>query len=211
MDNENTPQPETPRQAFVRQMKETRQRRRWTQQQLAERLTRLGIAPMNNVIVAKIERGVRDVTLDEALTICLALGVAPVHMALPREWGTATPPGSSPTDLHGGRSVRIAPEVTVQARSAAEWFRGHQAIVDETADRATRVEDVRTYSFEVSDFELSLYQESSLMHLRNLYTNLATAYLIADGEAALRRVADMRAALDQVESELEAWRRGASQ
>lgn len=161
----------------------------------------MGMAPMNNVIVAKIERGVRDVTLNEALTICLALGVAPVHMALPREWGAPAGP-TSPDDAAPGTSVRLAPNVSVQPRVAAEWFRGHQAILDDTADQATRVEDVRTYAFEVSDLEFNLYQESSLVHLRNLYTSLATAYINSDQEAALRRIADMRGALDQVESEL---------
>src|SRR5262245_66385153 len=60
-------------------MRIQRNRRGWTQRQLAARLTKLGLV-VHQTKIGKWETGERRITLDEALAICVALDVSPTHM-----------------------------------------------------------------------------------------------------------------------------------
>lgn len=64
-----------------------------TQEQLADRLRRIGSA-LDATAIAKIETTTskrRGVSLDEALEIAAALGVSPMHLFFPREAGATVP------------------------------------------------------------------------------------------------------------------------
>ena len=68
-----------PSSAFAVQMRTQRDRKGWTQRQLAERLEELGF-PVHQTTVGKWEAGERKISLDEAMAICVALDVAPSSM-----------------------------------------------------------------------------------------------------------------------------------
>jgi transcriptional regulator with XRE-family HTH domain len=69
----------TPTQAFARSVKKGRQLLDWNQQQLAERLTELGL-PTRQSTVARIETGKRGVSLDDAVALSIALDIALPNM-----------------------------------------------------------------------------------------------------------------------------------
>jgi transcriptional regulator with XRE-family HTH domain len=68
-------------------MREARDRRQWTQADLAQRMTDRG-RPTDRTTIAKIETGgtrAANVSIAELLVIAAALGVAPIHLIAPRE------------------------------------------------------------------------------------------------------------------------------
>lgn len=89
------------------ELRSTRRRREWTQQDLADRLSAIG-ASVDRSAIAKIEAGKRGVSVDEALWLAVALGVSPTALLLPRS---------------GGR-FQVAPTVVVTAAYARDWFGG---------------------------------------------------------------------------------------
>ena len=87
-------------------------------QELADRVQSLG-GKLDRAAIAKIESQLRNVTLDEALLLALALNVSPVHLVFP---------------LDDDEQVLLAPDgPSVTAKEAREWLRGRAAIqgVDE--------------------------------------------------------------------------------
>ena len=68
-----------PSEAFALRVKEVRSRRGWTQQELASRITGIG-----RPALTRIELNDREVTVDDLIQICAALGVSPVHMIVRR-------------------------------------------------------------------------------------------------------------------------------
>lgn len=107
---------------FGRRMRASRERKGWTQQQLAARLTELG-QPMARATVAKIEGDLRDsLPLDEALAIAIALDEAPLQFLTPPEgFGM----------LVGGS--------TVKGDEVVDWLRGERPAKPLTLD------DVRAF------------------------------------------------------------------
>jgi transcriptional regulator with XRE-family HTH domain len=71
--------PLTPTQAFARSVKRARQLHGINQQQLAERLTEVGV-PTTQSTVARVETGKRGVSLDDALAFSIALDVPLVRL-----------------------------------------------------------------------------------------------------------------------------------
>jgi transcriptional regulator with XRE-family HTH domain len=71
-------------QVFGERLKATRQRRRWTQQELAERMTDAGV-PMSKTTLVRIEqgKGERGLSLDEALAFAVVIGASPTHLLTP--------------------------------------------------------------------------------------------------------------------------------
>ncbi len=110
---------------FAARVREVRNRRGWSQRELAERVTAAG-RPMNASAVTKIEGGTQGVSLNDALVLAAVLGVAPIHMIVPMDGDLppveGLPPGdpghptSTPTDLTD--KLRIHPP------EARTWIRG---------------------------------------------------------------------------------------
>ena len=65
-------------------MQEARKARGISQRALRDRLADAGL-DLNQAAIARMERGERKITLDEAVTISAVLDVAPVHLFLPVE------------------------------------------------------------------------------------------------------------------------------
>lgn len=81
-DQAETPPPETPRETFQRQLHETRRRAGLTQEALAEKVRDLGGA-LHATAITRIEKGRRDVSLEEALLLAAALDVSPPSLFVP--------------------------------------------------------------------------------------------------------------------------------
>lgn len=112
----------TPGQVFARRVQAARKRLGWTQQQLAERVTELGV-PMHRLTVAKIEKGgqrAENVALREMFGLALALSVAPVHLLVP---------------LEDEASVDIAPATfgPQPAPLVRSWIRGQNTLYSDPA------------------------------------------------------------------------------
>lgn len=103
--------PPTPSETLRANVAEYRDRRRWSQQQLADRLAHYGMT-VNRTAVTKIESGARQVTVDEHTALAAALGVAPVALVVPVS----------------EKQMRIAPELTTSSGLAHLWMTGHQPI-----------------------------------------------------------------------------------
>src|SRR3954449_11513187 len=74
-----------PGEAFAIRLHDARTAKRWSQQQLADRLAELG-CPIHRVTLAKYEQGLQlsqNVSLEHVLAIAVALGVAPIHLFVP--------------------------------------------------------------------------------------------------------------------------------
>jgi len=71
-----------PSAVFGARLREIREARGFTQVELAARLEAMG-RPMNKAAILRIERGVRGVSLDEALALAAVLFVAPAHLLTP--------------------------------------------------------------------------------------------------------------------------------
>jgi transcriptional regulator with XRE-family HTH domain len=152
-----------PSEVLARQMAAIRERRRWSQQQLADRLAELGM-PMDRTVIAKLENATRRVTLDEAFALAAALGVSPANLFLPLEAGT---------------DVAIAPKLAVLPRAARAWVRGQQPL---------HRDDARTFYTEVSDVEWVGMQQSGIRFLLQHIQDLIDATVEQDSDKAIRAV-----------------------
>lgn len=82
-------------------------------QELADKVKEIG-GRLDRAAIAKIESGARNVSLDEALLLAVALDVSPVHLFIP---------------LDDKELVQVAPKLdAVSARDAREWIRGRSAL-----------------------------------------------------------------------------------
>lgn len=78
-------------------------------QELADRVKEIG-GRLDRAAISKIESKARNVSLDEALMLAVALDVSPVHLFLP---------------LDDDAPVQLAPKLApVKARDVREWLRG---------------------------------------------------------------------------------------
>jgi transcriptional regulator with XRE-family HTH domain len=112
---------------FARRLREARNARGWTQQELAAALGRLS-APMDRTTVAKIEKGQREVRLDEFVAFAAALDIAPVHLILPIEGDVVVRyidrKREALRNEKRGPAVRLAPALLVDQVKARRWARG---------------------------------------------------------------------------------------
>ena len=132
------------------QLRKTRDRKGWTQQQLVDRLEQIG-SSIDRSAVAKIETGARGITFDEVLAFAVALGVPPQSLAMPRSSG----------------NVQITPEVRVRADEAQSWWRGIDALDPE---------DQRFFDDSCSDADAAVRREfPDLIDIRRRVEHAATA------------------------------------
>ena len=181
-----------PGQILAGQLRAVRERRRWNQQQLADRLAELG-EPMDRSTIAKIENGSRQVSLDEALRLAAALEVSPVHLFTdpPNEAPTSTKDRSAPARPQ----VRLAAKLTVSPREARMWVRGEQPL---------RGADRKTFYTEVSDEEWVAMQQHGIRFLLDRVNALMDAVVTDDH-------AEIDEAIDAINGELERHRKAAEQ
>jgi transcriptional regulator with XRE-family HTH domain len=109
---------DAPSRVFGRQVKEARRRLdRMTQAELGVRLRELGVSGMRQETVARLEKGTRRVTLDDALAVAVALGIQPVWLL-----------SGYMTD----EPVRVVPALDepLSSREAWEWIRGGRPLGD---------------------------------------------------------------------------------
>jgi transcriptional regulator with XRE-family HTH domain len=113
--------------AFATRTREVRERRGWTQDDLAERLCELG-EPMDRYAIAKIEQGVRRVDVGEALAIAAALGVSLPQLLLPLQGDQVVRITEGFDDPEG---VEIAGPLERPAKDLRAWIRGAAPLLDE--------------------------------------------------------------------------------
>lgn len=99
---------DAPSEVFARRLKRYRERRGWTQDDLAREIRGVGWT-VDRAQVAKIETGTRNISLDEAVNIAWALGLPPALLYLP---------------LGESHDVAIAPDVIVHPDLARKWIAG---------------------------------------------------------------------------------------
>ena len=97
-------------QSVALRVRSLRERHGFSQQDLADKLASYGIA-LDRSAVARLERGQRGISLEEAMYLALALDVAPVHLIV-------DPDGELPIVMAGKSSPLVTP---FQARG---WIRG---------------------------------------------------------------------------------------
>ncbi len=122
----------TPTKAVARRVRQVRNDRGWSAQELAQRCATLGMISLDRSTVTNIENGRRQrVGVDELLVLALALGVAPVHLLVPlsEEW------------------YAIAPEHATGTSRVRQWVRGSFPVVGVPLadDPVARAADRETY------------------------------------------------------------------
>lgn len=180
MNDEN----QAPRQAseiFAVQMRIQRERKGWTQKQLASRLVALGF-PVHQTTVGKWESGDRRISLDDALAISAALDVSPASMIsgafLP------VPPSAAVIALSG----ETPPVSGLEMRM---WVRGQQPLWGQ---------DERRYFTEVPADEWEGMRSAGMGSLLQDVQRLVHAWAAGD-----RRAVDDT--IDAIDDELERQRR----
>lgn len=125
-------------QVFAARLREAREARRWTQQQLAGAMNALG-APMDRTTIAKLEKGHRQARVEELVALAAALDVSPTYLLLP--W-------------HLDARVKLAPKLSVDTFAALRWARG-----DGPLDPANE----RTYRFVAPTVPWVVWDESGVV------------------------------------------------
>ena len=111
-------------------VREARDRRGWTGQQLADRCADAGMPALDRSAVTNIETGRRRrIGVDEWLVLAAVLDVAPLHLLFPR----------ADDDV-----VAVTPTGSVSAGQARRWATGREPLPDG---------DERTFRYEVPDSE----------------------------------------------------------
>jgi transcriptional regulator with XRE-family HTH domain len=120
---------QTPSATVARRVRELRDRRGWSAQQLAGRCAEAGADDLDRTRIANIEsRRRRNVSIDEVLVLAHALDVAPVHLFVPVE----------------EKWLAVTPKWIVGAGRVREWVRGRYPLPSR---------DSRRYWTEVPDHE----------------------------------------------------------
>jgi transcriptional regulator with XRE-family HTH domain len=126
--------PGTVREVYARRLRGIRNRRGWTQQQLADALRALDF-PLGRVAIAKIENGKRPMEVSELVALATALDVPPAALFLPL--------GEAAVALTKGRTVDFA--------AAAAWA---------ADDGPLDPENARTYLLESPTFSARAHLEA---------------------------------------------------
>lgn len=100
-----------PSEVFRARLREVRRLRGWTQADLASALTRAGV-DLGESAVVRMERGIRGVSLDEAIAIATVLGVSPLHMMVPLD----------------DNGAQLTPRLAVSTVDARAWLRGQRPL-----------------------------------------------------------------------------------
>lgn len=164
--------PPQPSNVLAQRLREVREHKGWTQQQLADRLKQANTTIIDRATVGKIEGGTRKITLDEALWLAAVLDVAPPFLFLP----TASL-----------EKVAILPSYSINADAARQWLMGREPL-------GVDVQDEEFFYRERSEFERLAHRQPGLWHLEEVTRLFATALI--DGDDG-----DAEARLDQIEAE----------
>ncbi len=159
-----------PSEVFAEQMRIQRERRGWTQRQLATRLSKLGLA-VHQTKIGKWESGERRITLDEALAISVALDVSPAHMIA----GSYSEAGLRRTE----RLRSVTATTPVSARQMRMWVRGQQSLWGQ---------DEKRYYTEVAPDEWLAMQRAGVIVLLRGVQELVDAWADDDRESALEMI-----------------------
>lgn len=117
-----------PSEVFAERMREARERKRWSQQDMADRLAEMG-DPTDRATLARTETRARGLSLDDAVAYSAALGASFIHMVCP---------------LDPAEPVAVAPKLVLPAGHVRDWMR---------AKRVIRPEDKRTFLTEAPEDE----------------------------------------------------------
>lgn len=173
--------PARPSEVFAEQMRIQRERKGWTQKQLADRLGKLGF-DVHQTTIGKWETGERRISLDEALVISVALDVSPAYMIA----------GSYLDGTFSGPSIALSARTPpVSARKMLMWLRGQQPLWGQ---------DEKRYHTEVAPDEWLAMQRAGVMELLRGVQELVDAWAGDDRETALELV-------EAISDELERQRR----
>lgn len=94
-----------PSEVVADQLGYIRQRKGWTQEQLAEAVSAIGVK-MDRTVVAKIETRKRNVTIDDLFALAAALEVSPVALLLP---------------FDADAEIALAPGLVKDAEAVRRW------------------------------------------------------------------------------------------
>jgi transcriptional regulator with XRE-family HTH domain len=128
---------------ITRRVREVRRRHGWNQQQLAEQMTKAGVAWDRNV-VANLETGRRaSVGVDELLALAHVLSVAPLSLLIP---------------LDDKTPYQLTPTVTKPAEEVRDWAHGVITLNEQGEPKWDDI-DWRIYESEVPDSEWRAMEE----------------------------------------------------
>lgn len=161
------------------QVARTRQRRGWTQQRLAQEVAELG-GKIGRGAVAKIESGVRGVSLDEALQLGAALRVPPSWLLTPHE---------------ARALLEVAPELHAQAWAVRGWLAGRPL-------EAVKGDDEATLFALMPEEEVAVHRRPGIAALRQLVTYLADAALSGSEDRMRRHLAGIERETARLRDEL---------
>jgi transcriptional regulator with XRE-family HTH domain len=154
-----------PSEAFAEQMRIQRERKGWSQKQLAARLAKLGF-DVHQTTIGKWEAGERRITLDEALAISVALDVSPAHMVA----------GSYLGGAFGRASIGLTANTDpVSPREMRMWVRGQRPLWGQ---------DEKRYYTEVAPDEWVAMQRAGVTTLLRSVQELVDAWADGDRESA---------------------------
>jgi transcriptional regulator with XRE-family HTH domain len=157
------PAPPLPSNVLSARVTQLRNRKGWTQDDLAARMTELGWSWVRST-VAKVELGTRQVTVDELVSLAAAFGVSPVVLLVPSESG----------------SVLAAPNLETTTSQAWRWMTGYSnvGLGERTEDWIDGIEErVRFYDESFPDYVAKA--ERVLPGLRLLLTIVSTVQIDA--------------------------------
>ena len=163
---------------FADNLRKVRERRRWTQQDLADRLESLG-APTDRATIARTENSSRGLSLDDALLYSLAVGAGPANVM---------------TIIEDDALISLAPKLSVSPMEARYWIKG-SAIIGSTLPLPG---DEKTYRTEVSDAEWVVYQKHILFTVTQDVQRLVDAVVAGDKDAIADQIEAVNAGLEQL-------------
>lgn len=133
----------TPTEAVASRVRQLRRTRGWTAEELADRMTEVGI-PWNQPVVSRLETGKREsISLAEVLALAYILDVAPIHLFVPIDPGEA--------------EYQVVPSREIAVHAAREWIRGQAPLPGG---------DVRQYFSEVPVEEYAAASAAYMERLR---------------------------------------------
>ena len=112
--------PVTPTQTIALRVRETRKRKGWSAQALADACAEAGMPSLDRSTIAAIEIGRRQcIGVDELLVLAYVLSVAPVHLFVPLE----------------EKWYAVTPEQVTNSGRVREWVRGRHPLPMPKAER----------------------------------------------------------------------------
>lgn len=185
-------------------MRQVRETRRWSQQDLANRLGEMG-SPTDRATLARTEMGGRGVSLDDALMLAAALDVSPLSLILPDEEEAC---------------IALAPAMAASSDDVHRWVCGlfplplfHmdgddaddelETLDGQVLDRRQREDRARHYEHFLPLARWRAYRQPGVQHLVQLADTYATAAADDNRVEMTRTLRQLRHELDRQETELQ--------